>query len=166
MAKPRSIPQTDESPEEPETPETPVDDPDEEEVPQEADAGLDDRTIKVRATAICTYPVPKQLSLRDRLDGLTDADSGYEDVLRRPGDVFTVFGRWVTVYDPVLGRAVLDENNKPVMRWLSAREQMSRAFEIVDDDTPESVTGSQAYLDQVTNELASAKRPGTRTMRS
>jgi len=140
--------------------------PDEEEVPQEADAELDNRTFKVRATAICTYPVPKQLSLRDRLDGLTNADSGYEDVLRRPGDVFTVFGRWQTLYDPVLGREVKDENNKTVMQWLPALKQMSRAFEIVDDDTPETVTGSQAYLDQVTGELASAKRPGSRTMRS
>src|SRR2546427_12636557 len=84
----------------------------------------------------------------------------YAHCRQREGDVFTLEPREVTIYNVGAGRPEYDEDGKPKMRLLTAREQFSPFWmEKVPDTTEERTTPAQAALSKANQELLDTKRP-------
>jgi hypothetical protein len=82
----------------------------------------------------------------------------YEYCRRRPGDVFVLKPREVSITKK--GELMM-ENGKAKMRLLTAEEQFSsRWMQRVQDDTPEIATSAQEALDRAQEELTEGRRPG------
>lgn len=110
-----------------------------------------------------TLNMPEGLGYTDidgpRIKVRATAMGEYEYARRRPGDVFTLKPRYITVVDPVTRKPVV-ENGNPKMRLLTADEQFSERWMERIDRGEETITTAQDALNQATDEINEGRRPG------
>jgi hypothetical protein len=87
----------------------------------------------------------------------------YEHSRRRPGDVFTLKPREITVYNVSLQRPEVDPATGEVrMRLITAMQQFSPNWmELVDPSEVETITGAQKAIDQANADTFRSRMPGT-----